>query len=122
MSLSDSRLSSFSLYPWNPGMASSIFSCRLVWDFARSKYGLVVELKFRPCLISKSEFSSDSLLRVSKPESQKNRNEILSLSIILPRSTRTVRILIGKTRNDPKSGYSPRSRLAEERLQNDYVD
>src|SRR5438094_3498970 len=80
MSLSDSRLSSFSLYPWNPGMASSIFSCRLVWDFARSKYGLAVELKFRPCLISKGEFSSDSLLRVSKPESQKNRNEILSLN------------------------------------------
>src|SRR5216683_3231513 len=79
MSLSDSRLSSFSLYPWNPGIASSIFSWRLVWDFARSKYGFVVELKLRPFFIVENKICPDSLLRVSKPNSRKNRNEIIFL-------------------------------------------
>src|SRR5882762_2654366 len=79
MSLSDSRLSSFSLYPWNPGIASSIFSWRLVWDLARSKYGLVVELKLRPFFIAENEICPDSLLRVSKPDNRKNRNEIIFL-------------------------------------------
>src|SRR5260370_15579605 len=79
MSLSDSRLSSFSLYPWNPGIASSIFSWRLVWNLARSKYGFVVELKLRPFSFAENEICPDSLLRVSKPDNRKNRNEIIFL-------------------------------------------
>src|SRR5260370_15697152 len=79
MSLSDSRLSSFSLYPWNPGIASSIFSWRLVWDLARSKYGFVVELKLRPFFIAENENCPDSLLTESKPGNRKNRNEIIFL-------------------------------------------
>src|SRR2546427_2128173 len=132
MSLSDSRLSSFSLYPWNPGIASSIFSWRLVWDLARSKYGLVVELKLSTLLIVKNEISPDSLLRVSKPDNHKNRNEIIFLidpprldekgpSFSQHRISPTSITTIGKGLRMIRSDRPPRSGLSGRRLQNDYV-
>src|SRR6266699_6829076 len=115
-------------------MASSIFSCRLVWDFARSKYGFAVELKLSTLSIAENGFCPDCLLRVSKPNWRKNRNENHVSRRLGPTRceacrcfpwlyARSARRDFFQTEflNDGSQRSSSRSRLSEERLQNDYV-
>src|SRR5712664_382427 len=107
MSLSDSRLSSFSLYPWNPGIASSIFSWRLVWDLARSKYGFVVELKLRPLFYrQKQNLILLPIKGVKTRQPEKSLRDHLSQPAI---------------RTQCEHRRESRSGLSKEQLQNDYV-